>query len=211
MSEDSIYTVNPNAGTPTDVSFTAGLTTPEGLRFDTGGNFPLYVAEENVDDNGTGRLSRVNSDGSHSPFCTGFNMIEDVVQDQNGGIYVSEDTTGLVIRIQQLPNQAPIAVDDTASTNGTMVVTIDVLANDFDPDNDPLTITALGAASKGSATTNGATVIYTPTMVGTSIPFTETAVFTYQISDRQLTDSALVTVSIVHASQRSVYLPVVIK
>jgi hypothetical protein len=210
-SEDSIYTLNPNAVSPTDVSFTAGLTTPEGLNFDTAADFPLYVAEENIDGNGSGRLSQVNADGSHFPFCTGFAMLEDVVQDQNGRIYVSEDSTGLVILIQSILNQAPLAVNDTASTGSDIAITIDVLANDSDPDNDPLSITALGTPTGGVASTDGATVVYTPTAVGTSIPFTETAVFTYQISDGQLNDSALVTVSITHSAQPLIYLPLLLK
>jgi hypothetical protein len=153
----------------------------------------------------------VNADGSHFPFCTGFAMLEDVVQDQNGRIYVSEDSTGLIILIQSILNQAPLAVNDTASTGSDIAITIDVLANDSDPDNDPLSITALGTPTGGVASTDGATVVYTPTAVGTSIPFTETAVFTYQISDGQLNDSALVTVSITHSAQPLIYLPLLLK
>lgn len=97
---DSIFTVDPTTGART--LFASNLVSPEGLRFSADGEFPLYVAEEDIGD-GTGRLSRVESDGSHTPLCTGFFRIEDVAVSQNGWLYVSEDTSGLVILIK--PNQ----------------------------------------------------------------------------------------------------------
>ena len=94
---DSIFSVNPAAGA--QALFARNLVAPEGLRYSTRGEFPLYVAEEDIGA-GAGRLSRVESGGSHTPLCTGFFSIEDVVVDQQGNLYVSEDTSGLVIRIQ---------------------------------------------------------------------------------------------------------------
>lgn len=93
---DSVFFVNPSSGTR--VLFAGGLTTTEGLRFSAGGDFPLYVAEENIG-GGDGRLSRIESDGHHTPVCSGFFNIEDVAVDQNGRLYVSEDTSGLVIQL----------------------------------------------------------------------------------------------------------------
>jgi len=94
---DSVFAVDPATGERT--LFASGLVSPEGLRFSASGNFPLYVAEEDVGD-GEGRLSQVESDGSHAPLCTGFSTIEDVAVDQKGRLYVSEDASGLVILIQ---------------------------------------------------------------------------------------------------------------
>jgi hypothetical protein len=60
----------------------------------------------------------------------------------------------------QLP---PVAEDDFATTPRDTPVTIDVLANDSDPDGDPLTVTSVGDPAHGSATDNGdGTVTYTP-------------------------------------------------
>jgi hypothetical protein len=41
-------------------------------------------------------------------------------------------------------------------------VNVAVLANDYDPDGDALTVTATGPASGGFVTTDGVTVTYTP-------------------------------------------------
>lgn len=94
---DSIFTVDPATGTWT--LFASNLVSPEGLSFSASGEFPLYVAEEDTG-SGAGRLSRVAPDGTHTPLCTGFFSIEDVAVDQKGWLYVSEDTSGLVILVK---------------------------------------------------------------------------------------------------------------
>jgi sugar lactone lactonase YvrE len=93
---DSIFRVDPSTGTRT--LFASDLVFPEGLAFSPGGRFPLYVTEEDVGD-GRGRLSLVRSDGTHTPLCTGFGLIEDVAVDSLGNLYVSEDVNGLVVKI----------------------------------------------------------------------------------------------------------------
>ncbi|MEO1505529.1 MAG: Ig-like domain-containing protein, partial [Pseudomonadota bacterium] len=61
------------------------------------------------------------------------------------------------------PGSPPNAVDDTATTNEDTAVVIDVLANDTDPDLDPLTVTSVGPASNGQVAINpDDTVTYTP-------------------------------------------------
>jgi sugar lactone lactonase YvrE len=93
---DSVFTVDPDSASRT--LFTSDLVVPEGLRFSSGGRFPLYVAEEDIG-GGAGRLSRITSDGSHLTMCTGFLSIEDVAVFQ-GALYVSEDGSGLIIQIK---------------------------------------------------------------------------------------------------------------
>jgi len=103
-SADSVYTVTTGLAPTTAISFTDNtLFAPEGLRFSANGDFPLYVAEEDVG-NDVGRLSQVQADGTISSFCTGFYAIEDVVLDKNGWLYVSEDTTNLIILIKPTTN-----------------------------------------------------------------------------------------------------------
>jgi len=94
---DSIFAVDPATGAWT--LFASNLVSSEGLSFSASGEFPLYVAEEDIG-SGAGRLSRVAPDGTHTPLCTGFFSIEDVAVDQKGWLYVSEDTSGLVILVK---------------------------------------------------------------------------------------------------------------
>ncbi len=82
--------------------FASNLVRPEGLRFAANGEFPLYVAEEDTG-GGAGLLVRVEANGTHIPFCTGFYSIEDVIQDEDGRLYVSEDDSDSVIVIEADP------------------------------------------------------------------------------------------------------------
>lgn len=60
-------------------------------------------------------------------------------------------------------NQSPVAVDDVAVTAVSTAVTIDVLANDHDPDpEDALRIEAAGPAAHGTVSHTATTVTYTP-------------------------------------------------
>ncbi|MBS2031711.1 MAG: tandem-95 repeat protein [Deltaproteobacteria bacterium] len=86
----------------------------------------------------------------------------------------------------------PSAHDDTATTAIGVAVTINVLANDTDPDNDPLTVSAAGPATHGQVITNGTTVTYTP-----DNGFSGTDSFPYSITDgRGGHSSANVTVTV---------------
>jgi hypothetical protein len=77
------------------------------------------------------------------------------------------------------PNQPPVAVNDAAATPSGQPVTIDVLANDSDPDGDPLTIiSTTQPVNGGSVQISGNSIIYTPAR-----GFTGTDGFTYTISD----------------------------
>lgn len=75
-------------------------------------------------------------------------------------------------------NKPPIARDDTAGTQKNVPVMIDVLANDTDPENDSLTVSAVSNPPNGSVTNNGSSVTYTP-----DTNFVGTDNFTYTISD----------------------------
>jgi alkaline phosphatase len=107
---DGVFSVNPV--TQERKLLALNLRAPEGLRFGAGGGFPLYVAQEDTwdeppanGDNYKGVVSRVEANGSQMPFCTGFQSVEDVIQDGQGRIYVSEDSSGLVIAIEPEPPQ----------------------------------------------------------------------------------------------------------
>jgi hypothetical protein len=78
-------------------------------------------------------------------------------------------------------NDAPTAVDDTLGTiSGTRPTTLDLLANDTDPDDgDSLTISAVGDATYGNVTISGGSVRFNATRGSTG----ETDSFTYTITD----------------------------
>jgi len=95
-------------------------------------------------------------------------------------------------------NQPPAAVNDTASTFSGTPVSINVVANDTDTDNDPLTVTGTSnGPANGTVTNNGGgTVTYTP-----NLGFAGTDTFTYAISDgKGGTASATVTVTVTKRS-----------
>jgi hypothetical protein len=78
-------------------------------------------------------------------------------------------------------NQAPVANPDTETTDEDVPVTIDVLANDDDPDGDALAVTGVTGVANGSARVNAdGTVTFTP-----APNFNGTAGFNYTISDGQ--------------------------
>ncbi len=102
FTDDSVFAIDSASATRTLIA--SGLLAPEGLHFSADGDFPLYVAEESV--GGQGRLSRVGLDGRRTTVCTGFRGIEDVAVDSQGGLYVSEDPSGLIILVQLDPSVA---------------------------------------------------------------------------------------------------------
>jgi hypothetical protein len=88
--------------------FATGLVSPEGLcptpsdaaTTTAKAGFPLFVAEEDRDGKGHGRLSRIDARGKRTTFAIGFEMLEDVFVAEDGRIFVSEDATGLIIELR---------------------------------------------------------------------------------------------------------------
>ncbi|WP_433771836.1 Ig-like domain-containing protein [Pseudomonas putida] len=98
-------------------------------------------------------------------------------------------------------NKKPVANPDSATSNNGQVVTINVLANDTDPDgNLPLKVVGLNQpdSGKGTVSTDGTRVVYTPPATAPG-PFTAT--FTYQASDAKnaVSDPATVSVAVTPA------------
>jgi hypothetical protein len=90
-------------------------------------------------------------------------------------------------------NDAPVAVDDSTTTPEEQPVEITVLDNDLDPDGDPLQVTSAGMPDHGTATTDGTTVTYTPTL-----NFDGTDTWMYTIEDSGgLTATATVRVDVI--------------
>jgi FtsP/CotA-like multicopper oxidase with cupredoxin domain len=93
-------------------------------------------------------------------------------------------------------NKKPLALPDVATSSNGQPLTINVLANDTDPDgNVPLKVVGLSQpdSGKGTVSTDGVRVIYTPPAI---VPAPFTATFTYQASDAKDAVSAPATVSV---------------
>src|SRR4028119_955668 len=100
-------------------------------------------------------------------------------------------------------NLPPVAVDDSATTAKNTAVSIQVnilLANDIDPDSNPLSITGVSNATNGTAVlnNNGTAsntaddfIVFTPTT-----GFSGNASFDYTLSDGSLTDTGNVIVAV---------------
>jgi len=91
-------------------------------------------------------------------------------------------------------NDAPVAVDDTATTAEDTAATITaatLVANDTDLDSGTLTVTAVSGATNGTVALAGTTITFTPTA-----NFNGAAGFDYTVSDGALTDVGHVTVTV---------------
>ncbi len=100
------------------------------------------------------------------------------------------DTATVTLTVSHV-NAPPVAVDDSAATQGASV-TIDVLANDSDPEDSDLSITSVTTPAHGSATIVGGQVVYVPTP-----GFVGTDTFDYVVADGDGgSDTATVTVTV---------------
>ncbi|WDR06220.1 DUF4082 domain-containing protein [Devosia rhodophyticola] len=116
------------------------------------------------------------------------------ISDGRGG--TASATVGLTV--EAAPNNAPTATGDTGFSTmrdaAAQIGAASLLANDTDPDGDPLTITGVSAAQNGTVSFNAQNniVTFTPTA-----NYTGPASFTYAISDgRGGISSADVTLSV---------------
>jgi hypothetical protein len=103
------------------------------------------------------------------------------------------DTATVTVTVNPV-NDPPVAVDDTAITSEDTAITITVLANDSDPESDPLSVIAASTPTTGTVVINAPptyTITYTPPS-----DFNGVITFTYTISDGNATATATVTVTV---------------
>ncbi|ABZ77060.1 Peptidase M11 gametolysin [Shewanella halifaxensis HAW-EB4] len=94
--------------------------------------------------------------------------------------------------VKSAANTAPVAVSDSVTMSSKTSVVIDVLANDWDAENDELTIVSVSQGAKGSVQVNGSgQVIYSPAK-----SFKSSDSFSYTISDGDKTATASVSLSL---------------
>ena len=106
---------------------------------------------------------------------------------------IDDSNTAIVSITVVATNAAPTANDDTASSAIDTPTTINVLANDTDPDMDSLSVTSVTPDGNGSAVINANnTITFTP-----NVGFVGTATLTYTISDgNDGIDDATVVISV---------------
>ncbi|WP_299030846.1 cadherin-like domain-containing protein, partial [uncultured Sulfitobacter sp.] len=138
-----------------------------------------------VVDNGDGTVTFTPAEN-----FTGEATITYTVTDPDGAF----DTGEAVVDVTPV-NDAPDAVDDADTTPFATPVTVDLLANDTDVDNTAAELSVVSAtvpAEQGTLTPNAdGTFEFTP-----ADGFTGEAVITYTITDGDLTDTAIHTVTV---------------
>ena len=96
-----------------------------------------------------------------------------VVTDNNGGVAVGTAT------VTVLENRMPVLGADSAATVSGRPVSVNVLANDADPDGDVLSLTGASVSSgSGTVSYSGSTVNFTP-----AVSFVGVATVSYSVSD----------------------------
>ncbi|MCE9665879.1 Ig-like domain-containing protein [Halomonas sp. M5N1S17] len=158
---------------------------------------PLTVGAVTQPSNGS---VSINADGTitYTP-DEGFFGSDSFTYQASDGDLLSAPATVLVTVNQAEPtNSPPVANDDTASTTQGQAVQIAVLANDSDPDGDPLTVGTVTQPSNGSVSINtDGTITYTP-----DAGFFGSDSFTYRASDGDLlSDPATVLITVNQAEE----------
>jgi hypothetical protein len=122
-----------------------------------------------------------------NPGWNGIDTFTYTVADGNGGF----DTATVTVTVTPA-NDDPTAVDDTDSTAEDTAVTVDVLANDTDPELDSLTVDSITQGANGSVVNNGTDVTYDPNPDWNGID-----TFTYTVADGNGGfDTATVTITV---------------
>ncbi|MCK5827874.1 tandem-95 repeat protein, partial [Candidatus Bipolaricaulota bacterium] len=120
-----------------------------------------------------------------NPNYIGTDSLTYTISDGRGG------TSTATIAIDVVPvNDAPVAQDDAQTMQEGTTVTILVLTNDSDPDNDPLRVESISQPLNGFVTNNGSELIYEP-----NPGYSGTDTFIYTVADDQGgTSTARVTI-----------------
>ncbi|HEX5121880.1 MAG TPA: Ig-like domain-containing protein [Rhodanobacteraceae bacterium] len=150
---------------------------------------PLTIVGVTTPANGTVSATATNVTYTPALRFTGTDTFTYTIDDGRGGTA----TATVTVTVGAAPNRPPVAVNDTATTTIATPVTINVIANDSDPDGDPLTVQSVTTPTVGTAAIVNNEVVYTPTPTGAG----GTATFDYTINDgRGGTATATVTVTV---------------
>ncbi|MEV0896771.1 Ig-like domain-containing protein [Actinoplanes sp. NPDC049802] len=152
---------------------------------------PLTVTVDTPPDHGTASVSGGRIGYQPAPGWSGADSLRYTISDGRGGT----DTATVTI---ELVNAFPVARADAAVTGTGEPVTVDVTANDSDPNGEPLTVSAWTAAAHGTvaATGTAGTLRYTP-----DPGFTGVDAFGYTAEDpHRASAAAQVTITVRNAA-----------
>jgi cysteine-rich repeat protein len=192
-----VVTVTPVNDAPVAVVDTATTAEDVGLTLDPGA---LLDNDEDVDGDPLSVIAVGGAVGGEAALIEGqihFTPAPDRVGPASFTYTVSDGTAsaeGSVAVTVTPVNDAPVAIDDTATTDEDTAVEIaasTLVDNDEDVDGDALTLTGVGGAAGGTVTRSGGTVRFTP-----SPNFAGLASFTYTVSDGTLDDQGFVLVTV---------------
>ena len=196
-------TVNPSAGPLTAVGDTASVNEDDTLTLDVMANDVGLTGETAVtglDTTSTSGQAWINPDGtvSYTPTAgfVGQDQFDYTIADDRG------NTSSAAVQVTVVAvNHPPQANDDAEVTEVGQALTVAVLANDSDPDGDPLTVTDVAQGVGGTTVLNAdQTVTYTP-----DDGFQGWDSFIYTVSDgRGSTDTATVDIFVLAAGSAQV-------
>ena len=186
----TVSNVAPDVHLPDDRTVDAGAPTSVNVTFTDPGLNDTHTAVIDWDD-GTAdttvdpAVSPVSR--THTFTIGGTFTVEGCVTDDDSGA----DCDSMVVTVDG--NGPPVAADDSATTAEDTAANIDVLANDSDPDDDPLTVAVATQPANGTAAANpNGSITFTP-----AANFHGPASFTYTVSDGEGgSDTATVTVTV---------------
>jgi len=126
-----------------------------------------------------------------------YDIVVTAAQEADPGYAGSDTATYTVMAETGSSNSPPVAVDDDEILTQVQSVVIDVLANDWDPDNDVIRVKAVSQGAKGTVVNNGnGTLTYTP-----GRRFKNRDSFSYDVSDETETATATVSISLQTSSK----------
>lgn len=171
------------SGTPVTIAVLANDSDPNGD--------PLSLVSFNQGT--TGAVTQVGNDLVYTPIAgfTGTDTFTYIIADPAG----NQSTATVTVTVGTMPSDAvtPVAGNDSGVTTSGVPVTLDVLANDADPNGDSLSIASFNQGINGAVAQVGNNLVYTPVA-----DFTGTDTFTYSVTDpagNQSTATVTVTVN----------------
>ena len=140
--------------------------------------------------NGTAQISGGSITFTPVNGFSGTEVFSYTVSDGNGGTDTA--TVSVSVAPATNTNQAPVALNDSVVLSSVTEVTIPVLANDYDPDGDNLSITVISGGNKGTIRKNSdGTLTYMP-----GRRFKNSDSFSYTVTDGKQSTSATVSIQL---------------